>query len=67
MATSPVKLPPTDKVPDVAQVTYFNASDEAFANRYVEILKQAYPSARVVRIGLPSPKGQLEVWLPRKR
>ena len=59
------KIPP-QKMPDTAQVRYFNASDEALANRCVGILKQAYPNARVVRIGLPSPKGQLEVWLPRK-
>jgi hypothetical protein len=64
---SQVQKIPTQKMPDVAQVRYFNASDEAFANRCLEILKQAYPNARVVRIGLPSPKGQLEVWLPRKR
>jgi hypothetical protein len=63
---SQVQKIPTQKMPDVAQVRYFNASDEVFANRCVEILKQAYPNARVVRIGLPSPKGQLEVWLPRK-
>jgi hypothetical protein len=59
------KIPPQN-MPDVAQVRYFNASDEVSANRCVEILKQAYPNARAVRIGLPSPKGQLEVWLPRK-
>ena len=59
------KIPPQN-MPDVAQVRYFNASDEVSANRCVEILKQAYPDARAVRIGLPSPKGELEVWLPRK-
>lgn len=64
---SQVQKIPTQKMPDVAQVRYFNASDEAFANRCLEILKQTYPNARVVRSGLPSPKGQLEVWLPRKR
>jgi hypothetical protein len=64
---SKVQKIPTQKMPDVAQVRYFNASDEAFANRCVGILKEEYPSARIVRIGLPSPTGQLEVWLPRKR
>jgi hypothetical protein len=64
---SQIQKIPTQKMPDVAQVRYFNASDEMFANRCVQILKQAYPNARVVRIGLPSPKGQLEVWLPKKR
>jgi hypothetical protein len=64
---STVQKIPTQKMPDVAQVRYFNASDEAFANRCVGILQQAYPNARAVRIGLPSPRGQLEVWLPRNR
>jgi hypothetical protein len=64
---SAVQKIPTQKMPDVAQVRYFNASDEPLANRCVEVLKQEYPTARAVRIGLPSPKGQLEVWLPRKR
>src|SRR5260370_14582332 len=56
---------PTQKMPDTAQVRYFNESDLAIATRCVEILRKAYPNARVVRIGLPSPKGQLEVWLPK--
>ena len=56
---------PTQKMPDTAQVRYFNESDLAIATRCVEILRKAYPNSRVVRIGLPSPKGQLEVWLPK--
>jgi hypothetical protein len=56
---------PSQKMPDVAQVRYFNGADRAMAQRCVEILRKAYPNARVVRIGLPSPKGQLEVWLPK--
>jgi len=60
-----VQLIPTQKMPDTAQVRYFNESDAAMANRCLAILQKAYPDARVVRIGLPSPKGQLEVWLPK--
>jgi hypothetical protein len=60
-----VQLIPTQKMPDTAQVRYFNQSDAAIANRCLAILQKAYPNARAVRIGLPSPKGQLEVWLPR--
>jgi hypothetical protein len=56
---------PTEKMPDTAQVRYFNGSDVDLANRCLEILKKVYPTARVVRIGLASPRGQLEVWLPR--
>jgi len=62
---SKVQRIPTKKMPDTAQVRYFNESDAAIANRCVEILRKAYPDARVVRIGLPSPRGQLEVWLPK--
>jgi hypothetical protein len=56
----------SQKMPDVAQVRYFNAADEGLADRCTAILKQAYPGARAVRVGLPSARGQLEVWLPRK-
>jgi hypothetical protein len=54
-----IKLSVPETAPD--------AADEALANRCIAILKQAYPDARAVRIGLPAPKGQLEVSLPRKR
>jgi hypothetical protein len=63
---SAVQRIPSQKMPDVAQVRYFDAADEALANRCIAILRQAYPGARAVRVGLPSPSGQLEVWLPRK-
>jgi hypothetical protein len=56
---------PSQKMPDVAQVRYFNGADAAMAQRCVGILKKVYPNARVVRVGLPSPQGQLEVWLPK--
>lgn len=64
---STVQKIPTQKMPEVAQVRYFNASDESSAKRCVGLLNGAYPNARAVRIGLPSPKGQLEIWLPKKR
>jgi hypothetical protein len=63
---SAVQRIPSQKMPEVAQVRYFDAADEALANRCIAILRQAYPGARAVRVGLPSPSGQLEVWLPRK-
>jgi hypothetical protein len=62
---SKVQRIPSQKMPDVAQVRYFNDSDSALADKCVGILRKAYPNARAVRIGLPSPKGQLEVWLPK--
>ena len=57
----------SQKMPEVAQVRYFNDGDAELAQRCVGILKKAYPNARAVRIGLPSPRGQLEVWLPKIR
>jgi hypothetical protein len=62
---SKVQLIPTARMPNIAQVRYFNESDIDKANRCVKIIQQIYPDARVVRIGLPSPSGQLEVWLPK--
>jgi hypothetical protein len=62
---SKVERIPTQKMPDGAQVRYFNESDAERANRCASILRQVYPNVRVVRVGLPSPKGQLEVWLPK--
>jgi hypothetical protein len=58
---------PSQKMPDNAQVRYFNDSDAEIANRCGSIMKQVYPATRVVRIGLPSLKGQLEVWLPKAK
>jgi hypothetical protein len=62
---SKVERIPTQKMPDTAQVRYFNESDVGIANRCASILRPRYPNVRVVRIGLLSPKGQLEVWLPK--
>ncbi len=62
---SKVELIPTEKMPDQAQVRFFNSADAAFADKCVQSLRQTYPNARVVRVGLPSPNGQLEVWLPK--
>jgi hypothetical protein len=62
---SKVERIPSQKMPDNAQIRYFNDSDAEIAKRCGSIMNQAYPNTRVVRIGLPSPKGQLEVWLPK--
>ena len=62
---SKVERIPTQKMPDTAQVRYFNESDADIANRCAAILRRDYPNARVMRIGLLSPPGQLEVWLPK--
>jgi hypothetical protein len=60
-----VKRVPSARMPPTPQVRYFNKEDAGLAARCLEIFKQAYPNAKVVRIGLPVQQGQLEVWLPR--
>jgi hypothetical protein len=55
------------KMPSRAQVRYFSEKDRAKAEEVVEQLKaQGYASAAPVYIGIASPPGQLEVWLPKK-
>ena len=56
---------PSAKMPTGGQVRYFNDADLALAKKCVDILKNKYPTIRAVRIGLSSPRGQLEVWLPK--
>jgi hypothetical protein len=53
------------KMPWNAQVRYFNAQDKPTAERALQRLRTVYPNAQLVQIGLPAPKGQLEVWMPR--
>lgn len=62
---SHVERIPTQKMPNGAQVRYFNEVDAAKANRCASILRPDFPKIQVVRVGLPSPKGQLEIWLPK--
>jgi hypothetical protein len=62
---SKVERIPSRSVPNTAQVRYFNGSDADVANRCVSILRRVYPNARVVRIGLAAPGGQIEIWLPK--
>jgi hypothetical protein len=57
----------SDKMPSIAQVRYFNKSDEALADKAVAVLRQVYPSAAKLYVGLKAPQGQLEVWLPKTR
>jgi hypothetical protein len=56
---------PSAKMPAGGQVRYFNDADLPLARKCVDILKNKYPSIRAVRIGLSSPRGQLEVWMPK--
>jgi hypothetical protein len=71
MALRPFDLVPqieqidSAKVPRNAQVRYFNAEDKPKAEQAVQKLRSVFPNAQLVQIGLPAPKGQLEVWMPR--
>lgn len=60
-----VEAVPSRKMPTSAQVRYFNATDLAVAVRALALLRASFPGARLVRVALPSPSGQLEVWLPK--
>jgi hypothetical protein len=53
------------KMPKAAQVRYFNNEDEALAQRTANKLKEIFPDAAKVYVGLKAPPKQLEVWLPR--
>jgi len=55
----------SSKVPRTAQVRYFSKSDEGAADRALSVLRQVYPTAAKLFVGLQAPAGQLEVWLPR--
>jgi hypothetical protein len=57
---------PSAKMPSSPQVRFFNAADQDLANQCRDHLKAAAGiDARVVRIGLAAPAGQLEVWLQK--
>lgn len=61
-----VELIDSSKMPKNAQVRYFNDSDKGLAEAALTELQKLYKTAILARIaGMPAPKGQLEVWLPR--
>lgn len=54
------------KMPQDPQVRYFNDADEGKAESIAAELKtKGYVTAQPVRLGLPAPAGQVEVWLPK--
>lgn len=55
----------SSRMSKTAQVRYFNENDKALANRALTELQRLFPTAVLVRIGLPAPSGQIEIWLPR--
>lgn len=55
----------SSRMPTVAQVRYFNEADKPLAETALAQLQKQFPNAKLTRIALPAPTGQLEVWLPR--
>ena len=54
------------KMPKDPQVRYFNETDRGKAEQITAELKvKGYATAEPVRLGLPAPVGQVEVWLPK--
>lgn len=53
------------RMPKVTQIRYFNDEDKDKAVRIQTILKRTRPDTALVRLGLPAPKGQLEIWLTK--
>lgn len=53
------------RMPKVTQVRYFNDDDKGKAEKIQAILKENRPDTVLVRLGLPAPKGQLEIWLTK--
>ena len=56
---------PHDRMPAEAQVRYFNEADRGTGEAALRLLQARFPGARLRRVGLKAPAGQLEVWLPR--
>lgn len=58
---------PSAKMPSSTQVRYFNQADLAKATGVAATLKGlVHADVKVVRVPLPSPPGQLEIWLQRR-
>jgi len=55
----------SERMPRQAQLRYFNEADRELANRVLELLKAQLPDITLLRMRLPAPAGQMEVWLPR--
>jgi len=56
----------TSRMPRVTQVRFFNDSDKASADLALKIVSVSRPNAVAVRVGIPAPVGQLELWLTKE-
>jgi hypothetical protein len=55
----------SSQMPAVTQVRYFNDSDKSKAELILGIVRRFKPNAISVRVGLPAPLGQTEIWFAR--
>lgn len=55
----------SSKMPRVAQIRFFNDTDRELATQAAEKLRAQFFEISVLKLKLPAPTGQLEVWLPR--
>jgi hypothetical protein len=60
-----VEAIPHDRMPAEAQVRYFNEADRGAGEQALALLQEQFPNAKLRKVGLKAPAGQLEVWLPR--
>jgi hypothetical protein len=56
----------SSRMPRVTQVRFFNDSDKASADLALKIVSVSRPNAVAVRVGIPAPQGQLELWLTKE-
>ncbi len=56
---------PSAQMPRFSQVRYFNEADKEKAFKILSLVRRISPEASAVRLGLPAPSGQIEVWLAK--
>jgi hypothetical protein len=54
------------KMPQTTQVRYFNAADLPAATKVATQLSAYASDVKLVKLGLPAPQGQLEVWFTKE-
>lgn len=57
---------PERLLPATAELRYFHAADAEAAQALLESLRPHEPAARLVRVRLPAPRQQFELWMPQQ-
>ena len=52
-------------MPKSSQIRYFHDADKVKADELQIALKATHPELTIVRLGIPAPTGQLEIWLTK--